>query len=395
MSNQRLLLTGSTGYVGGALLGLLSAVTSRQFVLLTRRPEQLEKVSRLGHFSLLQGDITRRHFGVSDHTYAELAEQITEIIHCAADTRFGTSLQAAREINTEGTQTVLDFAVRCRHLKKFAHLSTVYVVGRSAGCFSESRIRHQNGFCNAYQQSKYEAEELVWQAMGDVPAAIFRLSSLLGDSFTGIVQQFNHVHRLIRLLPQNALTVAPGQPDAPIDLVASDWITTALAFLYESAFTPGRFYHLCAGPENSLRLREMIELALSAYESHPNGKKWMPIHVPDLVSLSRYEEFVEKGQQKGDRLFNELTRVLGYFLPHLAIFQAFENRHTMRALAPSGLQFPPIGACFERVVRFCLDTNWGRSGPGRCDPVGARTNLSESFLSACPRTIRACRSRSA
>jgi hypothetical protein len=106
-------------------------------------------------------------------------------------------------------------------------------------------------------------------------------------------------------------------------------------------------------------------LALSAYESHRNGKKWMPIHVPDLVSLSCYEEFVEKASENGDRLFTELARVLGYFLPHLAIFQAFENRNTMRALAPSGLQFPSSRACFERVVRFCLDTNWGRSGPGR------------------------------
>ena len=366
MSNERLFLTGATGYVGGALLRVLSRGTPRQFVLLTRRREQLEKVCPPGHFSLLQGDITRPHFGLGDHTYAELAEQITEIVHCAADTRFGISLEAAREINTEGTQTVLDFAVRCRQLKKFGYVSTVYVVGRSTGCFPESRIRHQNGFCNAYQQSKYEAEELVWRVMGEVPAAIFRLSSLLGDSLTGTVQQFNHVHRLIRLLPLNVLPVVPGQPDAPIDLVASDWVITALAFLFESAFAPGRFYHLCAGPENSLRLREMIDLALSVYESHPNGKRWMPIHVPDLVSLSCYEEFVEKGRQNRDRLFNELVRVLGYFLPHLAIFQAFENRNTLRALAPSSLQFPSIGPCFARVVRFCLDTNWGRSGPGRC-----------------------------
>ena len=365
MSDERLFLTGATGYVGGALFGLLSRRTPRQFVLLTRRPEQLEKVSRPGLFRVLQGDITRPRFGFTDHTYAELAEQITEIIHCAADTRFGISLQTAREVNTEGTQTILDFAVRCRQLKKFAYLSTAYVVGRSTGYFPESRIRHQNGFCNAYQQSKYEAEELVWQVIGEVPAAIFRLSSLLGDSLTGTVQQFNHVHRLIRLLPQNALPVVPGQPDAPIDLVASDWVMPALAFLFESAFAPGRLYQLCAGPENSLRLHEVIDLALSVYESHRNGKKWMPIHVPDLVSLSCYEEFVEKASENGDRLFTELARVLGYFLPHLAIFQAFENRNTMRALAPSGLQFPSSRACFERVVRFCLDTNWGRSGPGR------------------------------
>jgi nucleoside-diphosphate-sugar epimerase len=256
----------------------------------------------------------------------------------------------------------------------------VYVVGRSSGCFPEARIRHQNGFCNAYQQSKYEAEVLVCQAMGKIPAAIFRLSSLIGDSLTGRVRQFNHVHRLIRLLPENVLPVVPGQPDAPIDLIASDWAMATLAYLFESAFTPGRFYHICAGPEHSLSLGEMIDLTISIYESHPAGRKWLPISKPDLVPLSRYENFVEKGRQKRDRLFNELVKVLGYFLPHLAIFQAFENRDTMCALAPSSLQFPSVRTCLERVVRFCLETNWGRSDRGKSldqAPIGASIRPAE------------------
>jgi len=367
MSNDRpvVFLTGATGFVGGALLRLLSASISRQFVLLTRKPEKLGKVSHPGHSSVLQGDINRLHFGLSEATYAEIAEQTTEIIHCAADTRFGNSLEAAREVNTTGTEEILKFAGRCPSLEKFAFISTVYVVGRSSGHFSESRIRHENGFCNAYQQSKYEAEELVCQAMANIPAAIFRLSSLMGDSLTGAVPQFNHVHRLIRLLPENVLPVAPGQRDAPIDLVASDWAMAALDYLYESAFRPGCFYHICAGPERSLTLREIIDLTIAGYESHANGEKQLPIRVPDLVPLSCYEEFVALGLKKGDRLFNELVKVLGYFLPHLGIFQAFDNRDTVRYLAPSGLQFPSTRECFERVVRHCLDTNWGRSDPER------------------------------
>lgn len=361
MSREVLFFTGATGYVGGTLLRLLSRAVPRQFVLLTRQPAKLAEFSQDPDFLVLRGDITLPYFGLSDRTYAEFAEQVTEIIHCAADTRFSNSLQGARTVNTQGTQRVLDFASRCRQLKKFAYISTLYVVGRSSGCFSESRVRHRNGFCNAYQQSKYEAEELVWQAMGQIPAAIFRLSSLLGDSLTGRVQQFNHVHRLIRLVPQNVLPVAPGLPHAPIDLIASDWAIPALAFLFESAFTPGHFYQLCAGLENSLSVREVIDLIHSVYESHPNGKKWLAIRVPNLVSLSCYEEFLETERQKGDRLFNELVKVLGYFLPHLAIFQAFENRNTMQALLPSALEFPSIHTCLERVVEFCLDTNWGRS----------------------------------
>jgi hypothetical protein len=127
----------------------------------------------------------------------------------------------------------------------------------------------------------------------------------------------------------------------------------------------------------------MIDLTVSVYECHANGKKWLPIRVPDLVSLSCYEEFVERGLKQGDRLFAELVKVLGYFLPHLGIFQAFDNRDTMQALAPSGLEFPPLRACFEKVVGFCLDTNWGRSDSGR-RLLQARIDTSSPFGTGMP-----------
>lgn len=355
-----LLLTGATGLIGGALLKLLPISRPRRFTILTRQLKKLDNSH--GRLNVLTGDITRPRFGLDGRTYAELKDSITEIIHCAADTRFGIPLECARKVNTAGTQEVLALASQCRQLQKFAYISTVYVVGRSTGYFSEDPIRHQNGFCNAYQQSKYEAEELVSQAMDQIPAVVFRLSSIIGDSVTGAVAQFNHVHRLIRLFPQNVLPIAPGLPDAPIDLIASDWATAALAYLFEWAFFPCRFYHICAGPECSLTVREVIDLTVSAFESHPASQTWLPITVPRLVCLSRYESFVEERRRNGDRIFNELTRVLGYFLPHLAMFQAFDNRNTMRALAPSGLQLPSSRECYARVVRFCLDTNWGRCG---------------------------------
>jgi nucleoside-diphosphate-sugar epimerase len=360
-----LLLTGATGLIGGALLELLPGSKPRRFTILTRQPEKLEDRNWNGSPGVvLRGDITRPRFGLDDGTYVELKHSTTEIIHCAADTRFGIPLECARKVNTAGTGEVLALASQCRRLQKFAYISTVYVVGRSTGYFSEEPIRHQNGFCNAYQQSKYEAEELVSHAMDNVPAVIFRLSSIIGHSSTGAVRQFNHVHKLIRLFPQNVLPIAPGQPDAPVDLIASDWAMAALAYLFESAFTPCRFYHICAGRERSLTVREVIDLTISAFESHAAGRQWLPIRVPELVCLSRYEDFVEQRRRNGDRLFNELTRVLGYFLPHLALFQAFDNEKTMRALAPSGLQLPPIRECYERVVRFCLETSWGRCAHG-------------------------------
>jgi len=195
--------------------------------------------------------------------------------------------------------------------------------------------------------------------MSEIPAMICRLSSIIGDSRTGAVRQFNYVHQLLRLFPRNLLSVAPGQPDAPIGLIATDRAIPALAYLIETAFIAGGFYHVCAGPQHSLKLQELIDLTVSVFQDHPIGCKWLPIAVPELVDLARYEEFVEARRREGDRLTNDLFRVLGYFPPHLGIFQVFDNRKTTEALAPSGLRFPPIRDYYGKVIRYCLDTNWG------------------------------------
>jgi nucleoside-diphosphate-sugar epimerase len=356
-----LLLTGATGLVGGELLKFLRiAKPGRHIAVLARRTGKIADLNSTANMVALQGDLTFPSLGLDHRTYAQLTGSITEIIHCAADTRFGLSLESARAVNTKGTANLLSLAAKCRNLQKFAHISTLYVVGRSTGHFPEDFIGHRSGFFNTYQQSKYEAEELVAQAMNDLPAAVFRLSSIIGNSRTGVVRQFNYVHRLIRLFPQNVLPVVPGLPDTPIDFVASDWAIPALAYLFDFAFVPGRFYNVCAGRARSLSLQEMINLTLAIFENHPIGRKWLPIRVPRLVSLSVYEAFVEQRRRDGDKLLNDLLRILEYFLPHLALVQVFDNSHVTNALMPSGLEFPPARECYEKVVRYCLETNWGR-----------------------------------
>ena len=356
-----LLLTGATGLVGSEVLErLLAARPDRRIILLTRRRERIPEQNIHPRVTVAVGDVRAHCLGLEASLLAELQERLTEIIHCAAEIRFDLPLEEARATNVAGTRNLLTLARRCPRLGKFAHVSTVYVAGRSIGRIAEQPLRHNNGFSNSYQQSKYEAEELVTQHMTDLPAAIFRLSSIIGDSRSGRVRQFNYVHQLLKLFPRNVLPVAPGQPNAPVDLIPTDWAVSALAYLFDSSFVPGRVYQLCAGPEGSLTVREMFELTKELFESHPNGKRWLPIHVPELVSLSEYEEFVEKSRRSGDRLLNELLRVLGFFLPHLGMFQAFENRRVMEGLAVSGLQLPPMRDVYGKVVTYCLETNWGR-----------------------------------
>jgi nucleoside-diphosphate-sugar epimerase len=356
-----LLLTGATGLVGSQLLPhLLAAKPDRRVIVLTRQRGKIPSLSLNARVTALQGDLTRETLGLESPLLSGLKGCLTEIIHCAAETRFGLPLEQARAINTVGTQNLLTLAYGCRRLEKLAHLSTVYVAGRSVGRVAEVPLSHLHGFCNTYEQSKYEAEALVVEAMGRLPAALFRLSSIIGDSEAGRVQQFNYVHQLLKLFPRNVLPVVPGEPAAPVDLIPSDWAVSALAHLFERSFTPGRVYHICAGPEASLTLRQMIDLTVSAFESHALGRRWLPIRIPELVSVSHYEAFVQSCRSTNDRLLNELLRVLQDFLPHLGLFQAFENTNTAQALAANGLKLPAIRDYYAKVVAYCLETNWGK-----------------------------------
>lgn len=355
-----LLLTGATGLVGSELLQhLLEARSDRQIIVLTRQRSKASTLNPGGGIKIVQGDITHPRLGLDDEDYAGLQNDLNEIIHCAAETRFGLSLEQARITNTEGTRNLLKLASGCKKLEKFAHVSTLFVVGRTTGWLAETPLRHNNGFCNTYQQSKYEAEDLIFEAMQDIPAAIFRFSSLIGDSQTGRVRQFNYVHRLLRVFPRNVLPMIPGDPAAPIDLVPTDWAIPSLAYLFDRAFAPRQIYHICAGTDASLSVREMVDLTQEIFEAHPRASRWLPIHVPRLVSLAQYEEYVERSRGGDDLLLDELLRVLDFFIPHLGMFQAFDNSHVQAALAGSGLHLPPIRDYYGKIVDYCLETNWG------------------------------------
>jgi nucleoside-diphosphate-sugar epimerase len=339
-----LLLTGATGLVGGELLRRLPA---DEVLAVAREPAALGS-----EVMALRGDVAEPGLGLSAAHLSLVRRRVTHVVHCAADTRFGLPLEQARRTNVRGTRHVVELARECPRLRRLAHVSTLFVVGRSTGTFDELPLRHENGFLNTYQQSKYEAEDLVLDAARALPAAIFRLSSIAGDSRTGRVGQFNYVHRLLRLFPRSVLPVVPGDPAAPVDLIPTDWVGPALLDLFGRRFEPGRVYHLCAG-ERSLTVRELVDLVAGEFERHPRRREWSPIRVPALVPLAEYEAYAAEGRRSGDRLLRELLRALGLFLPHLGMRQAFvPNADASPA--------PPARDYFARVVRYCIDTDWGR-----------------------------------
>src|SRR6476659_3944964 len=128
-SRDCLLLTGATGLIGKATLRHLQKQQPERTVFaLVRRPEQDPTMRALGVQPLI-GDLTQPNLGIPQSDYSDLAENLTQILHVAADIRFDLSVDDARPVNVTGVSEILALARRSRRLAKLGHVSTAYVNG--------------------------------------------------------------------------------------------------------------------------------------------------------------------------------------------------------------------------------------------------------------------------
>jgi thioester reductase-like protein len=211
MSNVHL-VTGATGFVGGALVLELLRQTDDRVVCLVRAGDDEAARERL-HASLaeaargygqldlldeiparvgaLAGDILRPSCGRAD------GERVRQVWHCAASLKYEDD--QAEEIfrhNVEGTRNVLDLA-RARGAASFNHVSTAYVAGRRTGVIREEMADAGAPCNNRYEESKVAGEHLVASAEG-LHARILRPSIVIGHSRTLVATSFTGMYGFIR-----------------------------------------------------------------------------------------------------------------------------------------------------------------------------------------------------
>ena len=298
---------------------MLTADESRHITVLLRDPCRGFRHPRV---TIATGDLRFPQLGLDDAAWHSLTSSLTDIVHCAADIRFNRSIQEARATNTSGTRTMLRLAREAKKLERFAHLSTTYVMGRDAGKLPELEYRNGSGFINTYEQAKYEAEGEVFAAMREIPAAVFRLSSVAGT-------QTNYFHQALRLIPRNPFPVMPGVPECRIDLISDEWAACALSRLFERHFRAGAVYHVCAGATASIPVGTLVGMAFAAMGVE---------RVPAMVPLGEFEQFAKRFLGREERESTKaILRSVSSFLPHLAIDQTFQNSATMALFREDGL----------------------------------------------------------
>jgi thioester reductase-like protein len=368
-----LLLTGATGFVGMELLERYLEDSDRRIITPVRAGGDGEAAERIratlrGVFGIrasrydrrveaVAADLRKPGLGLAAARREEIARRVDQIIHAAASVSFELPIAEARAINLEGTRRVLEIAELAHArggLERYAHISTAYVAGTHSGCFWESDHDVGQAFRNSYEQSKFEAEQLVLSS--GLPTTILRPSIVVGDRRSGWTAAFNVLYWPLRAFARGLYPAVPAIPSSRVDAVSIDYVADAIYELCRSDAGIGQAYHVTAGPQAS-SVAELVEIASRYFRRPP----------PQVLPPDEFAEFA-KGVSNVQR--SALGRSAAYF-PYFAVSTEFDNTRALARLAPAGITAWPLASYLERLLDFATRSRWGKQPIARAEALAA------------------------
>jgi long-chain acyl-CoA synthetase len=362
------LLTGSTGFDGMELLARYLQRGDRTVVTLVRAEDQAGAQARVDavlenlfgaeaadyrpRVHAVAADMTAPDLGLTEAERIELAQRVTKIVHSAASVSFTLPLDEARAINLEGTRRMLELAELAREhggLECYAHISTAFVAGDHAGAFAECDADVGQTFHNSYEQSKFEAEQLVRSHEG-LPYTILRPSIVVGDRNNGWTSAFNVLYWPLRAFARGLFTAVPAVASAPVDVVSIDYVADAAYQLCETSCGNRATYHLTAG-EHASTIAELAGLA-SRYFRKPVPRVVSPAEFATMTFGAAERKALEAGSE---------------YFPYFCMEGTFDDRETRKRLEPDGITTVPLREYVDKLLDFATRARWGKRPISRVD----------------------------
>jgi nucleoside-diphosphate-sugar epimerase len=330
-----LFFTGYPGFLGSELLPRLLLRDPGATALCLVQPKfaalARERARALGdRVRFMEGDITAPIDAPPD--------DVTEIFHLAAIYDIAVSRELGVRVNVDGTRHVLDFAERCRALRRFQYVSTCYVSGRFPGLFREDDLDRGQTFNNFYEETKFLAEVEVRKR--GLPATIYRPSVVVGDSATGATQKFDGPYYVMRwLLRQPRIAILPvvGRPSRyRFNVVPRDFIVDAFEALSARDDAVGKTFQL-ADPE-PLTVDQTIDAVARAA-----GRT--VIRIPLTIGMAKFAIERVPGVYW---LMGIPSPAVNYFVHPTS----YDTTNAQAALAAAGIRVPRFREYAPRLIEF-------------------------------------------
>jgi thioester reductase-like protein len=353
-------LTGSTGFLGFYLVKRFLQDEDVNLILLVRSSEHLsatDRVERLlkerfsedeyyavrGRVTVIEGCITKPGLGLTIEEKENLSKEVTTIFHSAALAEFNVPYEKIRGTNVDGTKNVLDFALRCLKsgpFQSFNHISTITVSGTYLGLFYEDSLDEGQGFKNTYEQTKFEAEQLVhtYRAKG-LNVNIFRPSIIIGDSRDGYAINFKVIYQPIQILSLGIYKQIPAAGHIKYNIVTVDSVSDAIYLIHTHSHPHNQTFHLTNTNEVT---GDFIFGTASDFFSYPD---------PERIPLDDFDMHTLRGARR------ELLQPYIPYFNHDGI--KYDNTRAMDILQEHGFQWPRIDKrLLNTNFQFCLDAQF-------------------------------------
>jgi thioester reductase-like protein len=221
----------------------------------------------------VQGDLSKRSFGLSFAGFQGLAGRATHVFNCAARVNLTEPFQMMRKDNVEAVAHLLEFCCVVR-TKALHHVSTMGLLtpdmlsrdgaileGRPLGDIRALPLYGTGDQANGYPYTKWLAEKLVFRASKlGLPAYVHRPGLIGGHSESGAMAKDVFFHFLSDVVKTRQVPDMEGDKFniTPVDWVAKSIVQIAMA--PEGAAPKGNTFHPAA-PKNVVTM-EMLAAAL-------------------------------------------------------------------------------------------------------------------------------------
>lgn len=341
-------ITGFPGFIASRLVRRLAESGSRflllvQSAFVAQAGRELEVIAQqtrtsLSNLEILPGDITEPDLGLSRNDLERARAESTVLFHLAAIYDLAVKQDVALRINVGGTRNVNQFAQSLSALRHYHYVSTCYVAGKRTGRIFENELRHDAGFRNYYEETKYLAETEVEDVKSQLPLTIHRPSVVCGDSRTGETAKYDGIYYLISYLlkwPSLLSNFNIGNDDVSLNLVPVDFVVEAMSALATDANAIGKTLQL-ADP-NPLTTRELFNLIAR----HLVGKE-ARITVPARL--------VESSLMLPPS--PALSGLPHHGVPYFFLKQNYDTTQAGQLLAPHGVTCPPFSSYVKTIVDY-------------------------------------------
>ena len=352
---MNILLTGSTGFVGGAVAadlvhrGLLGqtlflvraadagAALARVRDNLLRFGIHPDQLATLSPAQMRCGDMT----GVAQFENDPRLGAITHVIHCAALATFSTNPKIWAN-NVDGTIALAQAVHTRAKLQRWLQIGTAMCCGPGlaspvhesweAGLNDESHLV-------PYTRSKLAVEHAL-KAMPGFPLVVARASIVVGHSTLGCAPSPSIFWVFRMAFALERFTCAP---DECIDIIPADWCGHALVSLALKPTLAHDLYHVSAGVPSSNRFADIDIAYAKASGKEPVAPRYKQVAVDDLRSLV---PLFEERLGRVNRLL--ILRALMLYGAFAELNYVFDNdRLLAEGIAPS----PPLADYLAECVR--------------------------------------------